>query len=127
MNPKPYESNRWSAWSNLAEAVDKYNDQKIQAGLKFDQDKPKWSLVPKGVMNSVVRVLTFGARKYAPDNWKKVHPERYYDALWRHVEAYRNGESHDPETGEHHLAHGICCLMFMLWIETNEKPKNPDL
>lgn len=91
-----------------------------QAGMKFDTDKPKFSLIPRGVLGAVVRVLTFGAKKYAPDNWKKIEPERYYDALWRHVEAYRNGEQHDPETKEHHLAHAICCLMFMLWLDTNK-------
>lgn len=88
-------------------------------GMKFDTDKPKWSLLPLGVVAAVVRVLTFGAKKYAPDNWKKIDPERYYDALFRHVEARRNGERLDPETQEHHYAHAICCLMFMWWLDTN--------
>lgn len=90
-------------------------------GMKFDTDKPKWSLLPKGTIAAVVRVLTFGAKKYAPDNWKKIDPERYYDALQRHVEAHRNGEQFDPETKEHHLAHAVCCLLFMLWLDTNKQ------
>lgn len=94
-------------------------------GVKHDHDKPKYSLLPKGVLAAVVRVLTFGAKKYAPDNWMKLEPDRYYDALWRHVEAKRNGETYDPETKEHHYAHAICCLMFMWWLDLNKPKTNP--
>lgn len=92
-------------------------------GVKFDQEKGKWSLVPTGVMTDVVDVLTKGAQKYAPDNWKHV-PEartRYYDALLRHTTAWWEGEQLDPETGNSHLSHAICCLMFLHWLEQQEK------
>lgn len=77
------------------------------------------SLLPKGAVNAVVRVLEFGAKKYAPDNWKYV-PEaktRYYDAMQRHIDAWWNGEIKDQETGEHHLAHAVCCAMFLWWFD----------
>jgi hypothetical protein len=38
---------------------------------------------------------------------------RYFDAMQRHVWAWRRGESLDPETGMHHLAHAACCLFFL--------------
>lgn len=88
-------------------------------GVKFDQDKPRWSLLPQGVIAAVVRVLTFGAKKYSPDNWKKIEPVRYEDAAMRHFDAWRNGEKRDPETGESHLAHAVCCLLFLLWFDLN--------
>lgn len=71
----------------------------------------------------MVTVLTLGAQKYDDDNWKKVPnaKARYYDACYRHVEAWRVGENLDPETGCHHLAHAICCLMFLLWFCLNQK------
>ena len=28
-----------------------------------------------------------------------------------------NAEQKDPETGEHHLAHAICCGMFLWWFD----------
>jgi len=28
----------------------------------------------------------------------------------------------DPESGEHHLAHAGCCLVFLLWFEVNGRP-----
>jgi len=86
-------------------------------GVKFDDGKPQPRLLLSGcsrAVAAVVNVLTFGARKYAPDNWKKVETTRYEDALYRHLNAYHNGETHDKESGELHLAHAACCLMFLL-------------
>lgn len=85
-------------------------------GIKYDQGKPRFSLIPAETMYQVVQVLEYGAHKYSPDNWREV-PDlstRYYDAMMRHVYAHRIGEFSDPETGLPHLAHAICCLMFML-------------
>ena len=50
------------------------------------------------------------------DNWKKVpdRENRYVAAAFRHLVAHRLGERLDPETGEPHLAHAICCLTFIL-------------
>lgn len=87
--------------------------------IKHDSNKPRASLLPKGAVNAVIRVLEFGARKYAIDNWKTVPDAktRYYDAMNRHIDAWWNGESKDQETGEHHLAHAICCGMFLWWFD----------
>lgn len=92
-------------------------------GIKFDQDKPDWDLLPYAEVESVVRVLTSGAKKYAPDNWKRV-PEarsRYFAAAMRHLAAWREGEANDAETGESHLAHATCCLLFLAWVERAER------
>lgn len=88
-------------------------------GIKYDNAKLRWSLVPEGVMEEVIQVLEYGATKYAPDNWKHV-PEattRYYDAAMRHIDAWWQGEGFDAETKRSHLAHAICCLMFLQWLE----------
>ncbi len=95
-------------------------------GVKYDGEKPKWSLIPKGVLAQVVEVLTYGSKKYTPDNWMYVEKSRYYDALLRHVDAFHNGEKLDPETGKHHLAHALCCLMYMLWHDDNPPQKTPN-
>lgn len=92
-------------------------------GLKFDSEKPRMGLLPPRALESVARVLTFGAKKYAPDNWKYVEngKSRYADASLRHITAYLKGEDHDPETGIHHLSHAICCLMFIVDLDEAEK------
>lgn len=78
--------------------------------------KLRWSLVPWTAMEAVVRVLMLGAQKYSDHNWLKVdnHRERYFDALMRHSTAWRRGEKYDPETGENHLAHAVCCALFLM-------------
>ena len=88
-------------------------------GKKLDQNKPRMSLLPKGALSAVIRVLEFGATKYQADNWKHVPDAktRYYDAMQRHIDAWWQGEQKDPETGEHHLAHAICCGMFLWWFD----------
>ena len=93
------------------------NDPK--AGRKFDVDKNRWDLLPWNAVAEIVKVLTFGARKYAPNNWRYV-PEardRYFSALHRHMQAWWDGEKFDPETGLPHLAHAGCCLLFLLSLE----------
>lgn len=93
---------------------------KIKLGRKFDQGKLRWSLLPWEAVRQIVDVLEYGATKYAPDNWKHVGNwrERYFNAMQRHILAWWGGEQNDPETGLHHLAHAGCCLVFLLWKDT---------
>jgi len=94
----------------------------VVEGVKFDNDKPQWGLMPWKALSQVVDVLTYGARKYAPDNWKKVPNarQRYIDAGFRHFTAYASGEKNDSETGKSHLAHAMCCLLFLLAFDLGE-------
>jgi hypothetical protein len=84
-------------------------------GRKFDGGKLQYGLMPPLALKATVDVLTFGAEKYEPDNWKHVpdSKRRYFDALQRHVWAWKEGEQIDPESGRHHLAHALCCLAFL--------------
>ena len=86
-----------------------------ELGIKFDQGKLLWKLVPWESMKAVVRVLMSGAKKYSADNWMYVDPERYRDALMRHAVDYIGGEITDPESGESHLAHVACNALFLMW------------
>ena len=92
-------------------------------GQKFDSEKPMMGLIPPKAEEALARVLTFGAKKYAPDNWRKVPDaqRRYMDACLRHLNAHRKGEGSDPETGESHLAHAACCVMFLLELVEDGK------
>jgi len=86
-----------------------------EIGRKFDGGKLEYGLLPPLALEEVVKVLTFGAQKYERDNWQKVSDakRRYFDALQRHIWAWKKGEQIDPESGIHHLAHAMCCLMFL--------------
>jgi hypothetical protein len=94
------------------------------AGAKHDHGKPRWDLLPWGPVGDVVAVLTFGAAKYAPNNWQHVDEPRgrYYAAALRHLAAWVDGERFDPESGLPHLAHACCCLLFLLWFERGGGP-----
>lgn len=103
-------------WLNHHENKKKYSGVSVQVGTKHDQGKPILGAVPPHAELAVGRVLTFGAEKYARGNWDKVedHENRYMDAALRHLNAHRRGELVDSESGESHLAHAACCILFML-------------
>jgi hypothetical protein len=88
-------------------------------GFKADSGKPDYALLPWGPLEDVVYVLTLGAQKYAADNWQKVPnaERRYLSAAFRHLVARAKGEVLDPETGKPHLAHAVCCLLFLAWFD----------
>jgi hypothetical protein len=91
-------------------------------GKKFDGEKPRWDLLPIGPIEKTVDVLTFGAKKYGPNNWQGVDHanDRYFSALMRHITAWRKGEANDQETGINHLAHAICNLIFLYELNTHD-------
>tara|TARA_R110002072_G_scaffold169366_1_gene322985 strand:- start:269 stop:664 length:396 start_codon:yes stop_codon:yes gene_type:complete len=90
--------------------------KKESHGKKYDGGKPQLYLLPPKSINEVGKVLTFGAEKYDPHNWRKVDDlqNRYTSAALRHIFAHIDGESVDEETGLSHLAHAMCCLLFKL-------------
>lgn len=83
---------------------------------KHDEGKDRWDLLPFAEIQEVVKVLTFGAGKYGAHNWRTVEnpQDRYFAAAMRHITAYQLGEAADQESGLNHLAHAICCLLFMM-------------
>lgn len=97
--------------------------EKNKIGIKFDNKKLNWSLLPWREIERVVKVLDHGARKYDPYNWKYVvteDRERYVAASMRHFVARQKGEIIDPDTGENHYANQICCLLFLLWKDIED-------
>lgn len=89
-----------------------------QQEAKLDAGKPRPTLVPVSLINAVTAIREFGVSKYNdPDNWKKVEPQRYRDALYRHWLAYLSGEANDPESGLPHLWHLACNAAFLIEME----------
>ena len=90
-------------------------------GVKHDAGKVRWSLIPAGVMDDYLKVLEFGAVKYSEHNWQFVPDAqlRYYDAAMRHMEHWWRGGDVDEESGLSHLAHAMCCITFLMWLEKN--------
>lgn len=98
-------------------------------GIKNDQDKLRWELLPYDGIEEIVKILNFGAKKYDDRNWERgMAWGRLYGALVRHITAWFMGQDKDPETGESHLAHAGCCILFLITYEkrkigTDDRPK----
>lgn len=94
----------------------------MRTGRKDDAGKPRYDLLPATSVQEVVQVLTHGAAKYGPENWKQIQDlhNRYYAAAQRHIQAHRLGVKRDEETGLHHLAHAICSLIFIMETELKD-------
>lgn len=90
-----------------------------EPGRKDDTGKLPYDLLPWAAVAQVVAALQYGAKKYAPDNWKQVKDwrRRYFSAACRHLVSWVTGEKLDPETGLHHLAHAGCCVLFMIEMD----------
>ena len=91
-------------------------------GVKYDSEKLRYDLLPPECIREIVEILTLGAKKYEDENWKKVDnaKDRYYAALMRHLEAWREGEKIDRESGKRHLAHMASNAIFLLWFDIND-------
>jgi len=98
---------------------------KKSKGIKFDNTKLRWDLVPWDAIEGLVEILTFGSKKYGDYNWQSITPphERYFAALMRHLVAWHKGETYDKETGYHHLKHALTNITFLLWFELRGKKK----
>lgn len=89
--------------------------------IKHDDGKPSLDLLPPEALEEIAKVLSFGAHKYEPHNWRKGFKwSRLSAALLRHVFAFLRGEDLDPETGLSHLAHAGCMLLFLLTHQLTE-------
>lgn len=93
-----------------------------ESGRKYDNGKVRFELYPIDAYEGCAKVLTFGAQKYADNEWKLVPnaKNRYYGALIRHLNAQKlhfdsgkDGLALDSESGLPHLDHAQCCLIFL--------------
>lgn len=87
-------------------------------GRKDDAGKAPLDLLPFDALTEVGKVLQFGAAKYDPRNWEKgMRWGKVLAALLRHVFLWAMCRGKDDETGLSHMAHAMCCAMFLLAYE----------
>jgi hypothetical protein len=104
-------------------------DTTVNKGVKHDQEKERYDLIPVLALEAVAKVLTAGAIKYNEDyeqeNWRYVPnaTRRYLSATQRHIAWVRKGQKIDSESGVHHYAHAIASLMFLLEKELEDNAK----
>ena len=108
-------------------------------GIKFDQDKPNMSAIPKEAMWKMGQALAYGAKKYGNGNFRNgMDIDRQISAAVRHIYQFLDGESEDSESGVCHLGHALASLAMACYtlencegrdtrfkgdVEKHEKPK----
>ena len=95
------------------------DDVQVDQSVKADMGKLRLTLVPIHLIKAVAAVREYGTKKYNdPDNWKRVEPQRYRDALYRHWLAYLEEPTGvDEESGLPHLWHLACNAAFLIALE----------
>jgi hypothetical protein len=89
----------------------------------YGEAKPKLSDTPPIGIRELGKVHSMGAEKYGRFNWREhsVSASVYYDAAWRHLSAWFEGENADPESGLPHLAHVMACMNILLDADEHGK------
>jgi len=105
-----------NSWNNF------FMDTSSGNALKFDSDKLPVNLLSSEALLQTAAVMKFGADKYSEHNWRSGFAwSRPLAAAMRHIMAFNDGEDKDPESGLSHLAHAMCCIMFLLEFEKTHK------
>jgi len=120
-----YEISKYGKHSHSPETEIVYVDEPNRivgerGGLKNDANKLDWTMLPFEAIEEILKIMDYGAKKYERDNWKKVEPNRYIAALFRHIVAEIKGEDYDKESGRLHLSHAACCILFLLYLKMKE-------
>ena len=108
--------------TRLTNAIIGYKEK----ALRYNEGKLKWSMVHFKSLEPLVKVLMYGEKKYARDNWKKgLNREEILDSMFRHLAALIDGQEIDEESGEHHIGHLFCNCMFYSYFNIIGEGKSP--
>ena len=115
----------------------------MEQALRYNEGKTQWSLLPWDQLESMIKVLEYGAHKYSVfqddkgnlvkgkditvndskalklissgrDNWKKGFPiNELWDSNLRHTRSLMTGEILDKESGLPRIGHILCNIVFL--------------
>lgn len=95
--------------------------------IRYNAGKPQYSIIDYSALEPMVRVLEFGAKKYARDDWRKgLDKHGILDSLARHVGELIDAvnEKRDETDHESHqpiIGHILCNAMFYSKFYAQEK------
>ena len=90
-------------------------------GAKDDSGKNQLDLLPVYPLWEIGRTYSYGAVKYAPDNWRAgISYRRIFSAILRHLWKWWGGERRDPESGLLHLAHAGFGILTLIEYEVTK-------
>lgn len=100
--------------------------------LRFNQGKPRYSLIPPSFNYYTAMVLEYGAVKYDAENWRKgCKWNALIDSARRHLDSFAAGEDCDDESTLPHLAHLAFNVMALIefydkGLGTDDRYRYPD-
>jgi hypothetical protein len=109
-----------------------YNPIKIdfqveKKALRYNDLKPKWSLVHFKSLLPMVSVLEYGCEKYARDDWKRgLDKKEILESMMRHLIDLMDADKYDSESGLHHIGHIMCNAMFYSYFENFDGKESKD-
>ena len=111
-----------TVWDTLK--IGKNMDRKANKDfVKFDSEKPMYHLVDPYAHEDLAKLLTFGAKKYTADNWKKGDIKTYISALERHLSDIKKAIDScdyslfiDKDSSLQHGAALMCNSMFIQYF-----------
>lgn len=91
---------------------------KEEQGLRYNNCKPKWSLIDFDTLEGALKVFEFGKEKYGIDNWKKgLLTTEICESLMRHLVSYLNSDDLDKETNLPHVDHILCNAIMLAYTQ----------
>jgi hypothetical protein len=89
-----------------------------EGGVKHDEGKLRYDLIPPEALEALCAVLGYGAEKYSQRNWEKgIADSRLFAAAQRHLWAAHGGELLDPESGFPHDWHAFCNIAMKIALD----------
>ena len=95
----------------------RHHVRRFRGGARRTDRKPRFDLIPFEFLEAVAEVLTSGAVKYGPYNWKRGNKDFFLDA-WNHAFVHLQ-KFKEGDRSEDHLAHLVCNVAFMVWAVKN--------
>ncbi len=98
-------------------------DGDLQKAKTDDSGKPPLATLPWKALRKVSQVQAYGHKKYGDFyNYKKgMEATRQLGCAIRHIADYMDGIDLDKESGQSHLAHAACRILFALENESDGK------
>jgi hypothetical protein len=95
----------------------------LSEGVKHDQGKARFDLLPPEALFELVQVFNFGAKEYGDRNWEKgLKWGRIFAAICRHIFNWLGGEENAKDSGLHHMAHAAWgCLALVTYAKRGMK------
>lgn len=106
-------------WNGLPDDAIAWLEQK-EGNVKKEEGKHEPHMVYQSAIAAISLVRMYGVKKHgSEDGWKTTTVMRHLDAARRHldetIESVRNGDESrlwDVESGQLHMAHAMCNIMF---------------